>query len=114
MSVIAGSTVYLYNIWYVQFINNYNLNPGVYLYDFILFLAIAIVVGPIVGALCVPLTIIVIVVITCIVYCSRRKTASKYIYNSLSNIVTIFLLTLYTVRVAYYEPAYYEHSFIMN
>ena len=22
--------------------------------------------------------------------------------------------SLYTVRVAYYEPAYYEHSFIMN
>ena len=21
---------------------------------------------------------------------------------------------IYTVRVAYYEPAYYEHSFIMN
>ena len=26
----------------------------------------------------------------------------------------VILNCLYTVRVAYYEPAYYEHSFIMN
>ena len=31
------------------------------------------------------------------------------------DVINIFIIHVHiTVRVAYYEPAYYEHSFIMN